>query len=284
MGLLDRFRRRSLVKPWEVRPGGAIWRLQPTTDGLIVGESRDVNRKRLSLFGLRPSTGELLWSGLTFEEPWWIALETTIGTVAIVHRYPQPDRPETRGCIAVDSHTGAILWEDRMGRILFGDGATALVQRGAPTDWDDVSMVDLRDGSEQRRLGGQMEEVLAYQKACGDQKRWDGWTSATVVPADSEAWGRTLSEFRVPTDRPLVGDVETATYRDWQVMTVQSVSAADPANIVTMLYLRRGQRNVLRQQLHVGRSGSSGDTFFIWCGVLMAIRDGDTLIGLDLNT
>lgn len=284
VGLLDRLRRSRSVIPWEGRPGGFIWRLQPTTDGVLVGEARDVRQKQLSLFGIRPATGDLLWSGRTFDEPWWIALETTIGNVAVLHRYPRPDRPETLGCIAVDAFTGSVLWEDPTGRILFGDGSTALLQRGAPTDWNDVAIVSLRDGTEQRSIGGQMEEVLDYQEACGDQERWNGWTSATIVPSDSDDWGRTLAEFQVPVDRPIVGDIETVTYDEWRVLAVHAASPSDPSNIVTSLYLRRGGRNLLRQQLHSGPPGSSGDTFFIWRGVLMAIREGDTIIGIDLNS
>lgn len=283
VGLFDRLRNRALPRRWEQSPGGAIWRLQPTVGGVLIGEARAVQERRLSLFAIRPDSGDLLWSGLEFDEPWWIALETTIGDVALLHRYPRPDRPETCGCIAVDALDGHILWEDRTGRAIFGDGSTLLLQRGEPTDWSDAAIVDVRTGEPLRTIQDRLDDVLDYQEACGDQKRWQGWVGMEEIPGGAEGWEELLGRLGVPRSATIVGSLERATYGPWSAIVVHTTAERGASGITSMLYLLRDDKVFLRQELHAGSPGPSGDSFFIWNGVLMAVRNGTSLLGIDLR-
>ena len=105
MKLLQRIFGRGLPPGWEITPGGIVWKLQPTPGGILIGEARDVEARTLSLFAVRPSTGEEIFTGIRLDEPWWIALEMTIGEIAILHSFPQPDMPTALGATAVDCAT-----------------------------------------------------------------------------------------------------------------------------------------------------------------------------------
>ncbi|MEO5930449.1 MAG: DUF4905 domain-containing protein [Candidatus Kapaibacterium sp.] len=287
MKLLQRIFGRSLSPAWEIAPGAIIWKLQPTDGGIIIGESRDVELKTLSLFAIRPATGQVLFSGLTLDEPWWIALEMTIGEIAIFHRFPRPDMPNSIGATAVDCGTGQVLWSNDSIRILCGIEEIALAQRGETFDWHALALIDARTGEILEEIGDNVERAQAFQRTCGTISGLRGWINSEELEEDDlrysiieEAAARLLKERR--------GPLEVAEYGGYVVIGAHDRSKRSPeamlANLVDAhLIVIQGDRPVVHEIVTREAPGPSSDIFFIWNGTLIYIRDRRILLGINLT-
>jgi Domain of unknown function (DUF4905) len=110
MPVFNLFGHRTISPAWDYKVPGLLWRLVPTESGLLVGEERDVERKRTGFFCVYQSTGELLWQSSDFEEQWWIGIESTHRDRLFLHGYATPDMPLHMGITAVDLFTGKRVW------------------------------------------------------------------------------------------------------------------------------------------------------------------------------
>lgn len=106
------FRDGKLKPAWQFKTTGIIWRILFSESGKIVGEDRDQAKKTVSFFCLKELTGEVLWSGLTLDERWWIGIETIYEGIVYLHEYVQPDLPQHFKIIALDLETGKLLWRN----------------------------------------------------------------------------------------------------------------------------------------------------------------------------
>lgn len=286
MNLLQRIFGRGLSSDWEVTPGGIVWKLQPTAGGILIGEARNVEERTLSLFAVRPSTGQLLFSGVALDEPWWIALEMTIGEVAIFHSFPRPDMPSSIGATAVDCATGDVLWSDDGIRVLCGVEELALVQRGPAHDWTSLEVIDARSGALLERIGDDLERAAAFQRACDDGTQWHGWVNAhTMEPEEDRARLVTTTLDRVMKERR--GAPEIAELGGYTVIAAHERSRRSPeamlGNLVdTRLLVLHGDRLVHNDIVTRDAPGPAEDLFFLWHGVLVVIRDRRTLSGINL--
>lgn len=77
-----------------------------------MGECRDQEKKEASFFALHENSGQEVWSGLTFDEPWWVGIETAHRGMMIFHGYAQPNLPEHKGIWGVDIATGRMIWRN----------------------------------------------------------------------------------------------------------------------------------------------------------------------------
>ncbi len=107
------FLRKGELRPiWRYSTKGAIWRVLPSTDGKLVGEERDLARKEATFFCLNQMTGEVLWEGISFGEPWWIGIEAIHRETIFLHGFTKPDLPGHKIITAVDLLTGSTLWRN----------------------------------------------------------------------------------------------------------------------------------------------------------------------------
>jgi|GEM_PF-2092573 len=287
VNLLQRIFGRRPATAWEIEPGDIIWKLQPTPGGILVGEARDVDRRTMSLFAMRPMEGKLLFSDVRLHDPWWVALEMTIGEVAILHAYPRPDLPNAAGATAVDCATGEVLWRDDGLRVLCGTQELALVQRGGSHDWSSLALIDARSGVVLEEIGASPERTEAFQQTCAAVTEWPDWINSDTLDEDhpeSGEIGPILDRLLPARRRP----VEIGRYAGYTVLGVHVPSrrSADAmlANLVdTHLLILRDGRPVHQEIVTEDAPGPSSDIFFIWNGVLIFIRNRRRLAGITLN-
>jgi hypothetical protein len=283
---LDRIFGPTLSPAWEVSPGGIVWKLQPTAGGILAGESRDVERRTVSLFALRHRTGDVLFRDRTLEEPWWIALEMTIGEIAILHRYPRPDLPNALGAVAIDATTGEILWENETVRIICGLEEVGLAQRGESIDSPSLLFVDLRSGA----VIEQIEEIgraREFQALCSAGEGIEGWTGSEEIDAAS-AEGRAIIATAGIKAEELRGSIESAEHGAYTVASLhlrsrRSANAMLAGRVDNMLLVIRDGRVLYRETAVPDAPAPSSDLFFIWNGVLTFIREGRTIVGIELR-
>jgi hypothetical protein len=89
-----------------------IWRIILTAQNTIIGETRDQSAKVVRFFSVDAYSGNPLWKGFQFDEPWWIGIETAYDSWLILHGFARPDMPEHRGIWMVDLATGKLLWKN----------------------------------------------------------------------------------------------------------------------------------------------------------------------------
>ncbi|MBI1806094.1 MAG: DUF4905 domain-containing protein [Ignavibacteria bacterium] len=119
MSWLSRLKKNIVGRAWEYQTQGVLWRLIPAENGYFVGEDRDVDAKRVSFFCLDQRTGNVLWEGVQFGEPWWIGIEAVYHEKVFLHEYAAPDMPEHKKIYALDLRSGKTLWSNGEMKFIF---------------------------------------------------------------------------------------------------------------------------------------------------------------------
>lgn len=286
MKFLDRIFGPTLSPTWEFSPGGVIWKLQPTTGGILAGEARDVDAKRLSLFALQHRTGSTLFRDVVLNEPWWIALEMTIGEIAVLHRYPRPDLPSALGVVAVDLANGTTLWENDSLRVICGLEEVALARRGESIDSPSLQFIDLRSG---QLLESDVEigRAREFQSLCEISGGIDGWTSSEEVEATSPE-GIAIARIAGVNCEEIRGTIESAEHGPFTVASLhirsrRSANAMLAGRVDNLLLVIRDGRVLYRETAVPDAPAPSSDSFFIWNCTLSYVRAGKTLVGIELK-
>lgn len=268
-------------------PGAVIWKILPTPGGILFGESRDPEGKTMSLFALRPGTGEKIFSGVQLDEPWWIALEMTVGEVAILHRFPKPDLPNAMGTVAVDTTNGAILWSNDQLRILCGVEELAIAQQGDSLDWSNLLLIDARSGIRLEEIGEDPARVAGFQLACEGSAQWSGWINGDELNEGDARFAEINGRLDV-LGKERRGTIEFAEHGGYQIVACHRRSTRSATSMLSNLYdtelfVFDGERTLYRETIMRDASGVGSEIFFILNGVLMFIRDRRTLVGINLN-
>lgn len=105
--------RKGNRKPlWVHTVEGVLWRVVPTGRGVLVCETRDVEKKMTHFAGVNQTNGRLVWQNSSLGEQWWLGVEAVCGDVLLLHKFAKPDMPEHRGMLAVDVGSGQLLWQN----------------------------------------------------------------------------------------------------------------------------------------------------------------------------
>ena len=285
MKLLDRLFGGRLVPSWEVTPGATLWKLEVTREGRLVGEARDLEAKRMSLFGVDLEEGTLLFNRVELDESWWVALDAVVGEIAIAHHYPKPDMPSMLGATAIDASDGTVLWHDETLRVVCGTSEILLAERGGPTVKNDFVFIDARTGAVIETADDERAGVFAG--ACDDSSRWSGWASAEPMDESSDGaramlalLDRTLEERR--------GTPEIATHGRFTVISTyarsrRSADAMLQGQLDNVLLVIDEGRIAFRETIASGLLAATTDSFFLRNGILYFIRNGRTLVALRLE-
>ncbi|MBC8146052.1 MAG: DUF4905 domain-containing protein [bacterium] len=283
MKLLNRLFGGRLAPSWEVTPGATLWKLEVTSRGVLIGEARDIDAKRMSLFAIDLETGSLLYSGREFDEPWWAALDSVIGDTAIIHRYPKPDMPNILGATSIDASTGEQLWSDGTLRVVCGTDQILLAQRGAVNEEPSLVFVDARTGAVLSDAND--EQATVFENACDDSTRWHGWISADIIDEDDPRFNVLLPHLDKDDRR---GSIEAAWFGRYTIVSayVRSRHSADAmlqGQLDNILLILDGDRVAYRETIAARLPAPTSDSFFIRSGILYFIRNGRTLVAFDLR-
>jgi hypothetical protein len=106
------FRNQKLVPAWQYRCDGILWRIQVSDKGMIIGEDRDTEKKTVSFFCIEEKSGEVLWNKRTFEETYWISIDSINANTVFFHEFKSPSFPEKKRIYAVDVFSGKLKWKN----------------------------------------------------------------------------------------------------------------------------------------------------------------------------
>ncbi|MCZ6776463.1 MAG: DUF4905 domain-containing protein [Ignavibacteria bacterium] len=217
------FLRKGELRPiWRYSTKGVIWRVLPSADGKLVGEERDLARKEATFFCLNQMTGEVLWEGISFGEPWWTGIEVIHRETIFLHGFAKPDLPGHKIIIAVDLLTGSTLWRNEELRFEHALGESVFASKEG-IEGRLVFELDHRSGGVLRSWGNN-EQVIRDAKV----------RSVDMVDSDIE--------FPVSMDELLLGDSDIASaiqkHRDTKA-TIGPVEIIDNDDVAIFNYYEK---------------------------------------------
>jgi hypothetical protein len=267
MSIFDIFRRNRLRVAWEYAPGAQIWRLLPAQGGRIVGETRDVEKKRARYFGLDLSTGHVLWEGLEFEERWWIGMEATADEVLFLHSYASPDLPLHRGITAVNITTGKLAWVDPSLVLETALEGTSLARQGDANRGD---FVEVRNATGEilRRLSDEEYVTARTTRRTSDM---NDMAFPESHPDEKRAGG-------------FVEIVESAGFRIVGFHRPSAGSAGESPRLDGVIEVRKAGTLVFRDNTSVGIPAAAPGAFMVAGPMLLYVKDRSRVAAVRLTS
>ncbi|MES2386664.1 MAG: DUF4905 domain-containing protein [Bacteroidota bacterium] len=103
----------NLLQKFAFNFDARIWRILPgLSEGLLVLEMRDTEKKHAYFVIIRPESGEICCDRIEPEQGWWYGMEAISGNVLLLHSYEEGQVPAHKAIYAFDARTGKKLWEN----------------------------------------------------------------------------------------------------------------------------------------------------------------------------
>ncbi len=96
---------------WKLNFKDPIWRIFPSSQKVILTETRDIENKIAKFHSVDLNTGKFLWKNFYLDSDWWVGVEGVYNGVIIFHEYERPDFPIHKNIIAVDLINHSIIWQ-----------------------------------------------------------------------------------------------------------------------------------------------------------------------------
>lgn len=275
--------RAGLAPAWSHTVEGVIWRIAPAEAGLLVGETRNLERKTASFFCLDCRTGAALWEGVVLSEGWWVGIEAVFDGVLFVHGFASPELPAHRGITALDLHTGSTLWRSDDMEFVGVRPESVLAVRGRFSQRELLEL-DPHTGAV-RRAQRSDEETIELLRRCEDRSR--GLDVLLPVPLGEDASSHRVRDHLRAHGKPLgaAESVEWVAHEAGDVVIVHERAAGGEEvflnAVLTVLEPRTG-RLLYRATIASGLRRPVPDVCFVWNGMLYFLRERASLVALAL--
>lgn len=282
-------KKRGILQPaWRFTPEGVIWRILLASAGRVVGESRNLETKRVSFFCVDTTTGKPLWKGVSFGEQWWMGIEAVCGETMFLHKYATPSLPEHKSIIAVDAQSGRVLWanEDLKFEFIADD---SLIASRSTVLGARYCQIDVHDGSLRRELAE--AEALALRQVPSSNEVEDVGTPRPLFDL-AEDVSEQAAAIRSHCDAgKLVGPVEFLEHNSMLIFDYyeRGISASEdrPSReplINTLKILdRRSGTLLFENRMNTDSLSVVPGSFCVRNNMLMYIRERMTLTAIDLT-
>lgn len=279
MAVLE-FLRRKVRPAWTYKVQGIVWRIVPADPELIVGESRDIDKKLASFFCLDEKNGSPLWEGVSFEEKWWIGIEAIHGDRVLLHGFATPDMPAHKGITALDVFTGKTAWKNQeLSFVRFLDDSVI----ASRSTMDGGSFLEL-DGRSGRILSDDLEG-FRYSENVTLQPRDTSLTFPVPLTAVSER-GAIIVQKHMPQEE-IIGDAEVIENDTLLLLGYHKhpVTGGGEVSITDVLRVIDCDKNeiVYSDTLSSGASQIVPDMFFTRNGKLFYVKNRSELVAVRLD-
>ena len=111
--MLSSFFNNSVLKPkWKFVADGIVWRIHFSNSNFIVGEDRNIDKKKTTFFCINATNGAILWKNIVILDDWWVGIEKVTDDKIFFHGFGKPDMPEHKKVFMVDLGTGKLIWKN----------------------------------------------------------------------------------------------------------------------------------------------------------------------------
>lgn len=287
MQIFSFLKKNKLHTLWNYSSPNIIWRILFDEEDAIVGESRDQGKKETFFFALEEKTGKKLWGGVSFDEKWWIGIETASKGIAILHKYAQPDLPEHKGIFVVDIASGQLRWknEELTFEFLVDD-----VFCGSKTLFDKrlFHLLNLSTGETAEVLEAndpripELRNLSVSKHVIGDYHY-----AGQFVSKEAEPNIRSIIE-KETSGKPLVGEIEFLLIDNHLITSYylqRKKKASDEGTLENRLviYDLHQRKRVFLDILNSNSRFPLPETFFVRNGLLYYIKDYHQLIALKVQ-
>ncbi len=146
---------------WKFESQSYIWNLKISENGFFVSEGRDIENKITSFSCISYKDGNVLWQDISFDEKWWIGIESIYKNFIFFHEYETPNLPIKKKIIAVDLINGNVLWQNDSWKFLFIQNDFIYIEKcGFAVEYFEV---DIFTGNIIRSLGYDENVILSIK-------------------------------------------------------------------------------------------------------------------------
>jgi len=260
--------------------------VHPAVAGRVVGEERDLERRRVTFFALDFRSGAPLWKGLGVEEQWWTGIERVEEELLFIHGFVSPDLPLHRGITVVELSHGVILWSNPAWTLdeVMGDRITVL---GDQRSGQGMLVVNGRTGEVQEHVDHEPRSQQADRSPRSDEPRW--WNTVAFPGAVSveELAGQSAAApllTRWPANA-IAGPVEMLVHSPLLIAAAavrRNRLKGETIEHELLIVDQAKQKIVHDVVLARDARGAVMDAFFVQEGTLVYVVEGRTLCGVHL--
>ena len=93
---------------------GKIWKIiTDHSSSLLVIQVRDGEAYQTSFTAIDTMKSSILWQDYTLDENWWLGMSSLHQGVLLLHTYPDAQKPQPRGIVALDVASKEIIWQNQ---------------------------------------------------------------------------------------------------------------------------------------------------------------------------
>ncbi len=241
---------------------GIIWKMHidTSTDSLAL-ETRNETAWQVAFAWISLADARLHWENFTLEENWWIGLVSAYQGILLFHQFPQAERPEPKGIIALDSIQKEVIWQlpDYQLHNQYKDQILAQCKEGENFEYHQI---DLQTG----KINPTPSRDFLHQFTQQAQKGF-------IYPQhykESTAYFDTVAEFLKQVIQ--INPVQAIDYMEVNNYIIINYFYEKDSKIQNnLLILDDNVRILLHQQLMNQNKGIGLDTFFVYQNYLFFI-------------
>ena len=244
---------------------GVVWRTVVHDEKPWVGlEIRNESTRQVSFSILDLDTGLLVWENVQFEESWWLSL-AAIGDVVMLTHYDNPDNPDLQSVLAVDLHSREILWwknkfsfHAMVGKSIIGTDSSLGTKFVALNLQDGMPLNDKPDLTTHQNF--LLRKPLQY------------------LPQTT--YYETVADFLRKQVVAPEGTIEYLEVDEFVFISFYSRNDANLANYLIVVTIEG--KFLLNEKIGEHLKGIGLDTFFIFCGYLIFVKNKSELVSYKL--
>jgi hypothetical protein len=242
---------------------GTIWNtIVDESRKVIFVETRNVDEKKVRFAAYNFDKNLWLWDEVGFEEPWWISLGYVQDEVLLLTVYDDTNNPDKKSLIALDVETARLIWWKNNFVVAH---VTSMYVIGNDTKFGLKSMtLDLRTGDV---VSSAVVEIPARQNF------------PVIRPLQYPQGTQHFETVKTFIERkckllPVLA-IEYCEYKSLIIVSV-FVEESDLANYL-IVFDSEGQI-VLKEQLGENLKGIAYDTFFLFAGFIIFVKNKRELV------
>jgi hypothetical protein len=242
---------------------GVVWNTlaDPKNDRLFL-EVRNVQEKKVSFSALNLRNNQWLWQDVAFEEPWWVSLAGVGGEILLFTVYTDTNNPDKKSLIAYDVLKNRVAWWYNGFSL---SSVNALYVKG----------VDLKFPAKETILDlstGQPIPDIDFDLA-------DSQNFPVIRPFQYEegtAHFNTVKDFLQ--SRLGIIPVASIEYLEFESLIIVSVFLNEQGLANYLYAFDTSGQMLVKEMLGEGLKGVGLDTFFIFSGHLIFVKNKNELI------
>ncbi|WP_299456855.1 DUF4905 domain-containing protein [uncultured Microscilla sp.] len=250
-----------------------VWKiLVDDTVPLLVIQTRNGEAYQTSFTAVDIHQNQVLWQNFTLEESWWLGMAELHAGVLLLYTYPDTQKPQSQGIIAVDVATQQILWQTQkanFSQIIQGQVLTISFEQSTKV----YQLLDLKTG-----------EVLEQFREFESLDVLKNENNKAIFPFhyyNEMAYFQTVAIFlKKKFNLQIVQAVDYLEYENFIIISYFHQSTQGLAN--NLLVLNHQNQVLLHQNIAQQLTGIGLDTFFVFEKQVFFVKHKTHLMSLKL--